>query len=68
MLNLGHSWCSVVISVTFSSYLSYFKNNPKIPRKNVKSKIKKKLKVLKNFFKTRGKKNKLKKKNLFVGK
>ena len=32
VLTLGHFWCSVIISVTFSSNLSNFEKNPKIQK------------------------------------
>ena len=47
VLVLGHVWCSVVTSVTFSSNVSNFEQNPKNP------KMSNKIKKSNNFKKTK---------------
>ena len=57
VLILGHFWCSVVTSVTFTKNFSKFKNNSFFLKKNKKIQKQQKLKDKKNIQETNLKKH-----------
>ena len=57
VLILGHFWCSVVTSVTFTKNFSKFKNNSFFLKKNKKIQKQQKLKDKKKYSRNKSKKH-----------